>query len=147
MRPTSLTTARDFIVPKVMICPTAFAPVLLAHVLDHLAAALEAEVDVDVGHRDALGIQEALEQQVELERIDVVMPERIRDDRPRGRAATRSDGDVVLARRADEVPDDQEVAGVAGLGDYAELVVEPLAATFVGKRVAVALRARPPSAS
>ena len=46
----------------------AVAPVPLAHILDDLAAALEAEVDVDVGHRHPLGIQEALEQQVEAER-------------------------------------------------------------------------------
>ena len=42
------------------------APVLLRHVLDDLAAARLAEVDVDVGHRDALGVQEPLEEQVVL---------------------------------------------------------------------------------
>ena len=39
--------------------------------------------------------------------------------------------------------DDQEVAGVAGLGDDAELVVEPLAHVG-GERIAVALASRPP---
>ncbi len=40
------------------------APVFLPDVLDHLAAPLEAEVHVDVGHRDAFRIEEALEQEV-----------------------------------------------------------------------------------
>ena len=47
------------------------APVLLGDVIDDLAAAVHAEVDVDVGHGDALGIQEALEEQLVLQRIDV----------------------------------------------------------------------------
>jgi hypothetical protein len=50
-------------------------PNVLPHVLDDLAAALEAEVHVDVGHRDPLGIQEPLEQQIELERVDVGDPQ------------------------------------------------------------------------
>ena len=84
------TAARAFIVPNVMIWPDAVAAVALAHVLDHLAAALEAEVDVDVGHRHPLGIQEALEQQVELERVDVGDAERVGDERAGRRAAARA---------------------------------------------------------
>jgi hypothetical protein len=44
--------------------PDGVGAVLVADVLDDLAAALLAEVDVEVGHRDAFGIEEALEQQV-----------------------------------------------------------------------------------
>ncbi len=40
-----------------------FAPVFFGDVLNHFAAAAGAEIDVDIGHGDALGIQEALEQQ------------------------------------------------------------------------------------
>jgi hypothetical protein len=47
------------------------AAVFLRDVLDDLAAAVRAEVDVDVGHADALGVEEALEQQAVLERVDV----------------------------------------------------------------------------
>ena len=57
-----------------------FASVLLAHVLDHLAAPLEAEVDVDVRHRDALGIEEALEEEIEAERADVGDAQRVGDE-------------------------------------------------------------------
>ena len=65
----------------------ALAAVALAHVLDHLAPALEAEVHVDVGHRHALGIEEALEEQVELERADVrdLQRSRPRSSRPPSR--------------------------------------------------------------
>ena len=41
------------------------AAVALLHVADHLVAAVLAEVDVEVRHRHALGIEEALEQQAE----------------------------------------------------------------------------------
>ena len=42
----------------------------LARVLEHLPAPFEAEIEVDVRHRDPLGIQKPLEQQVEPEGID-----------------------------------------------------------------------------
>ena len=40
------------------------AAVLVGDVLDHLLAAVLAEVDVDIGHGDPLRIKETLEQQV-----------------------------------------------------------------------------------
>ena len=49
----------------------ALLAVLLGHVTDHLLAAAHREVDVDVRHRHALGIEEALEQQVVADRVDV----------------------------------------------------------------------------
>ena len=39
------------------------------------------------------------------------MPQRIGDQRTRGRTAARPHRDAVLARVADEIPDDQEVSG------------------------------------
>ena len=99
-RATSLTAARAFMVPKVTIWPDALPAVALPDVLDHLAAALEAEVHVDVRHRHPLGIQEPLEQQVEPERIDVGDAERVRHQRAGRRAAARSrPGCPVRARR------------------------------------------------
>ena len=41
--------------------------VLLGHVLDHLLPAAAAEVHVDVGQADALGVEEALEEEVVLD--------------------------------------------------------------------------------
>ena len=68
----------------------AVGAVLLAHVADHLVAALEAEVDVDVGHRPALGVQEALEEQVVLDRVEVGDAERPGDQAAGRRAAARA---------------------------------------------------------
>ena len=109
-RPTSRTTALAFIVPKVMICETFSRPYFARDVVDDLAAATLAEVDVDIGQRDALGIEEALEDQVVVQRIDVGDPQRPRDQAAGRRAAAGPDRNALLARVADEVPDDQEVA-------------------------------------
>ena len=59
------------------------AAVLARDVVDHLVAAVHAEVDVEVGHRHAFGIEEALEQQVVAQRIE------IGDARARRRPAIR----------------------------------------------------------
>src|SRR5439155_24786374 len=84
--------------------------VLLPHVAYDLVAPDEAEVDVDVGQRAALGIQEALEQEPVLDRVEVRDAERPRDETARRRAASRPHGDALVLRPVDEVGDDQEVA-------------------------------------
>ena len=53
------------------------AAVLLAHVLDHFTPALVAEIDVDVRHRDPLGVEEALEDEAVADRIEVGDPQRV----------------------------------------------------------------------
>ena len=116
----------------------AVGAVLVGHVADHAVAAADGEVDVDVRHRHALGVEEALEQQVVAERIDVRDPERVGDDRAGRRAAARADGDAVGLRVGDEVPHDQEVGVEAHVADDAELHVRALAGGG-GDRVAVAL--------
>ena len=49
----------------------AISAVLVTNVVDHLAATLLTEVDVEVGHRHAFRIQEAFEQQVIAQRIEI----------------------------------------------------------------------------
>ena len=44
---------------------------MIGHVFDDAITAFHAKVDIEVGHRDPLGIQEALEQQVVFDRIKV----------------------------------------------------------------------------
>ena len=66
------------------------AVVLLGDVADHLVAPAHAEVDVDVRHRDALGVQEALEDDVVLDRIDAGDAEAVGDEAARRRAAARA---------------------------------------------------------
>ena len=85
------------------------AAVLVRDVLDDFSAAALAEVDVDVGQRHALRVQEALEDEVVLNRIDVGDPQAIGDEAARRRSAPRPHRNPALARVADEIPRDQEV--------------------------------------
>ncbi len=93
------------------------AAVLALDVLDDLAATVHAEVDIDIGHGDALRIQEALEEQLVLERVDVGNLHDIGDERSRGRSTARAHRDSLLSRIADKVPDDHEIAGKLHLLD------------------------------
>ncbi len=102
------------------------APVLLLHVVDHAVAIGLAEVDVEVGHRDPLRIQEAFEQQVVAKRVEAGDVERIGDQRAGARAAAGADRAAVALGPVDEVGDDQEVAREAHLQDRLDLEVEAL---------------------
>ncbi len=70
-------------------------PVLLGDVADDVAATALVEVDVDVGHRGALGVEEPLEDQAVLERVEVGDAKRVRDDGAGCRPATRADPDAL----------------------------------------------------
>ena len=108
------------------------AAVALLHVVDHLAAPVLAEVDVEVRHRHALRIEEALEQQAEPDRIEIGDGQRIGDQRARAGAAARPDRNALGLRPLDEVGDDQEVARIVHAGDDVELEGEPGAIVLLG---------------
>ena len=99
--------------------------VLALDVVDHAVALVLAEVDVEVGHRHALGVQEALEQQVVVQRVEVGDAQAVGHQRARARAAPRTHRDTVVLGPVDEVRDDQEVAREAHLGDGREFEIEP----------------------
>ena len=100
-----------------------FPAVLAGDVVDHFSAAVHAEVDVDIGHGDAFGIQEALEEERVLQGIDVGDLHGVGDERSGGGSAAWSDGNVDLAGVLDEVPDDEEVAGELHLLDAVDLAL------------------------
>ena len=100
--------------------------VLLLDVADDLVAAVLAEVDVEVGHRDALGVEEALEKEPEAQRIEIGDGQGPGDHRAGPRTASRADRYALGLGPADEVGDDQEVAVIAHAGDDAEFVFEAL---------------------
>ena len=104
----------------------AIAAVLVGDVADHPLAAADREVDVDVGHGLAAGVEEALEEQAVGERVEVGDLQRVGDDRAGGRPAAGTHRDPLLLGVADEVPDDQEVGLEAHLRDHPELEVETL---------------------
>ena len=99
--------------------------VLVPHIPDHLGPTVVGEVDVDIGRADALGIEEALEEQPVAQRINVRDLQQVGHHRAGGRSA-RHAGDAVVASPAHEVADDQEVRHIAGFLDDPEFEIEPV---------------------
>ena len=95
-------------------------------VVDDLVPAVAAEVDIKIGHADALGIEKALEHQLVFERVQRGDVQRVGHDRARAAAPAGADEDAVSAGEVDVVPHDQEIVHVAHVLDHAELVFEAL---------------------
>ena len=107
---------------------------------DHPFPAFHAEVDVEVGHGHALGVQQAFEDEAVVERIQIRDAEA--ECHQRGRAgAAAAHRDIVLPSPDDELLHDQEVAGKAHLDDDPEFVVEPRT-VGIGVAFSVLLRTR-----
>ncbi len=102
------------------------APVLLGDVVDHPVAPGDGEVDVHVRHRLAARVEEALEEEAVLDRVDVGDLQAIGRERAGGASTPRADLDPVPLGERDEVPDDQEVVREAHLLDRLELEAEPV---------------------
>ena len=100
------------------------APVFLLNVLDHLFAAIHAEIDVEIRHRNPLGVQETFEKKRVTQRIKVGDRQSVRNERTGPRSAARSDRDVMILGPFDEVRHDQEVAGEPHAFDNVEFEVE-----------------------
>ena len=87
-------------------------PILVLHPLQHTATAVVIEVGVDIGQRDTVGVEEALEQQVILDGVNLGDAQAVGHHRAGRRATSRPHHHVeLLARRVDEVLHDEEVAG------------------------------------
>ena len=97
------------------------AAVAAVDVLDHLLAPLVLEVDVDVGGLAALARDEALEQEVDLGRVDGGDGEAVADGGVGGGPSPLAE-DVLLPGEAHDVVHGEEVGRVAELGDEFELV-------------------------
>ena len=106
----------------------------LRDVFDHFITPFHTEVDVKVRHRDPLGVEKALEEQVIRNRVQVGNTQRIRDQGARARSTSRTHRDILLFGPSDEVHDHQEVAGESHLVNRIELKVEPFA---VGRQLLI----------
>ena len=118
--------------------------VLARNVIKNELAPGVVKVNVDIGHRNAVGIQKAFEKEVVLDRVDVRNTERVRDRRTRRRAAPGADPYAALfASGADIVVNDKKVPGESHRADCIELELDALL-DLVRKLFAPApLRARP----
>jgi hypothetical protein len=105
------------------------------HILDHPPAIVLAEVDVEVGHRYPLRVEEALEEQCVGQRIEVGDAQRIGNQRTGTGTPAGADRNPVFLAPIDEVGHDQEVAGETHLHDGIRLDLEP---GFVGGALALA---------
>ena len=104
----------------------AILAVALGGVADDLFTTVVGEVEVDVRHLTAFEVQEALEHQPVLGRLDVRDAEAVEDDRGGG-GAPYAHRDLALVREVGDVAHDQDVLQEAGLLDHLELVAQSLA--------------------
>ena len=100
--------------------------VFVFDVLDHLRPAADAEIDIDIRHRLAFGIEKAFEQQDVADRIEIGDAHRIGDQAARRRAAPWADRNAVLLGVIDEIGDHQKVAGKLHVDDDAEFIIQAL---------------------
>ena len=112
-------------------------PVLVRHIVDHFLTALIAEVHVDIGHADALGIEEALKRQVIPDGIQLGDIQAIGHDAGRAAAASGAHHDARVLGELDEIPHDQKVIHIPHLGDHADFVFQALARHGIVCRIAL----------
>ena len=99
--------------------------VFLPRIFDELVAAIVGNVHIDVRRARALGIEEALERQVEFHRVDRCDATDVGDHRACG-GATRVGVNPLSPRVMQKVGDDEKVRRISFLLDDFELVVDAL---------------------
>ncbi len=101
------------------------ATIFIRDIFDDPVTSLHTEIDIEVGHRNALGIEKAFEQKFVAKRIQVGNAERPGYDRTCPRASPRSDWHIVLSSPANEIGDNQEISGKPHPRDDIEFLREP----------------------
>ena len=104
------------------------------YIVDDLRAAFEAEIHVDIRHGNSFRVQETLEQELVPHRVQLCDAKGIGNNTSGRRSSSRSDHDVVIARKFDEIPHDQEVIDVTHRFDRIKLVFQPRF-QFIRRRV------------
>ena len=99
-------------------------------VVDDLLPALIAEVDIEVGHGDPFRIQEPLEYQVVLDRVDIGDGHAIGDQGTGPGTASGSYGNPVLFCPEDEVPHNEEIPCESHADNDIQFVVKPFLQFF-----------------
>ena len=116
--------------------PPLLAPVFLPYVIDDLITALDAEIDVEVGHADAVRIEESFEDQVVFEGVNSGDVEAIGHQTTGGRASARAHGNAVLFGVLNEIPHNEEVGTVIHPLNYGELIFQSLSDGIIYLRIA-----------
>ena len=106
------------------------AAIFIGDIFDHLIASIHAEVDINIRHTHPFRIEESLEQQIVLQRIDISDFESISHHTACGRTTTGSDRNTVLLGVVDKIPHNEKITRIAHLIDDAQLPVQPLHISF-----------------
>ncbi|MBA7617259.1 hypothetical protein ES703_24573 [subsurface metagenome] len=99
-------------------------PVLLLHIVDDLPPAFLTEVDIDVGHGDAVGVEEPFKQEIIADGVHVGNVQGVGRQAPGGAAPAGTHGNIATPGEADEVHNNQEIPGVAHIPDNLQLQVQ-----------------------
>ncbi len=103
-----------------------FTAIHLSDVIDNLVAFFHTEIDIEVRHGNTFGVEEAFEQQVEFQRIEIGDLQRISHQRSCARSTTWPYRHAVVFRPLDKFHYDQEVTRKAHLVDHLELNIQTL---------------------
>ncbi|CAB4851354.1 unannotated protein [freshwater metagenome] len=117
----------------------AFLAVLLGGVADHVAASSLIEVHIDIGHRDAVGVEEPLEEEAVSDGVKLGDAEGVRDERAGRRSSARAHADPALFGVTTQVGGDEEVAREPHLAHDTHFI-RRLRAVLVGDAVGIAHR-------
>ena len=96
------------------------------HIVDHAVAVGLAKIDIEVGHRNAVWIQETLKQQLVLQRIQISDLQGIRHQRARARAPPWPHRATVALGPLNEVTHNEKVARKAHFDNRANLKLQTL---------------------
>ena len=100
--------------------------VFFNNIVYNFASAFITEINIEIGHTDALGIEESLEQQAVFHRIDAGYTDSIGGYTARSRTSAGADGYIAAARMIYEIVDYKIIVDIAHAADDRELVVEAL---------------------
>ena len=82
---------------------------MLSDVINDTVASLHTEINIEIGHRHAFGIEKSLEQQIVIQRVKIGDAEYPGNQRARTRTTSRANRYFVRTRPAYEIGDYQEV--------------------------------------
>ena len=94
------------------------------HVFDDLAPAFEIEINIDIGHGDALRVQKAFEEQVVFQGIDAGDAQQVAHDGACAAAATGAHQNAMLFGVIHIIPDDEEIIVEAHFPDNVQFVFQ-----------------------
>ncbi len=99
--------------------------VAVLHILDHTVTAILTKVDIEVRHRHPFRVEEALEQQVIFQRVEIGNRQAVCHQRAGTGTTPRPHRHAIVFGPVDEVRHDQEIAREAHLNDGTELELQP----------------------